>query len=189
MPTLLDANSFREHTTQAHVKVLQIIFVALAVGILSFSLIVVAGVFVAKDTPPTEEDIGLMRILTGFVLVIMLSAAVLAGRIRSMLLSRSKLDPILALQHEDDATGQMVEGIHAHLRTSEIVRMAILEASAVFGLVTCVLGLVFGVLPDAALFWVNLVPAIFFLLVVGMTFPSADRLTQLFEEFVTPHLN
>ena len=68
------------------------------------------------------------------------------------------------------------------LRGAWILRLALLEGSALFGIVVCLIGALDGTLREQPVFWLNAIPAILFLVFAAATFPTRDRLLERLRE-------
>ncbi len=186
MPAFLDTHAFRSRTTDNHVRVLRIVFGALALGVVTFVIIIVAGTYVARGVAPSEANLNLIKWLTACVMLLMVAGIIVFNRIPAWLLTEVRLQQLLNAPEDEDHLSRIVEGIHLHLRSTEILRMAVLESIAIVGLVVCVLGIALGVLPAYAFYWINLSPAALFIAMIVFTFPGVDRLSYLFETYILP---
>jgi len=70
----------------------------------------------------------------------------------------------------------------AVMRSATIVRMALLEAPAFFGLVICFMGATNGVLRAETAYWANLVSYAALVFLLLKEFPTRDRLLELFRQ-------
>lgn len=174
----LSRTSFEAALTPAHVTTAQVLQGAMMMGIVAFAAVVAYLYTQAPPVEPTEAEIALVRLMT---LVHLGLLGVNVGV--SLFLARRVFSP--------EAIGEGVGAFDAQLlaaravqqqRVALIVRMALLEGSALFGLVICLLATTNGVLGSAPEFWVNLLSPF---LVIGFgvaTFPTKERLVSWFEE-------
>jgi hypothetical protein len=70
------------------------------------------------------------------------------------------------------------------IQQATMLRLALLEGAALFGLVVCVIGVLGGVLHRYPLYWVNSVSALIMLGTVVATFPTRERLEQVFRDYI-----
>ena len=66
------------------------------------------------------------------------------------------------------------------IRTSYILRLAALEGVALFGLITCLVGVQNGEIYDEPIYWLNLFSYVVFTATTLWTFPTKDRLEIIF---------
>jgi len=65
--------------------------------------------------------------------------------------------------------------------TASIVRLAMMEGAAFFGLVVCLLGVQWGVIETRGIYWGNLFSTVIFLAYVIYTFPTRERIEDIFK--------
>lgn len=174
----LSRTSFEAALTPAHVTSSQIVQGAMMMGIVVFATVVAFLYTQAPHVEPTEAEIELVRLMTfGHIGLLAVNVGV------SFFLARRVFSP--------EAIGEGVGVIDAQAlaakavqqqRAAMIVRMALLEGSAFFGLVICLLATTNGVLGTAPEYWINLLSP-FLLIGFGIaTFPTKERLVSWFEE-------
>ena len=75
------------------------------------------------------------------------------------------------------------------LRMALVLRLALLEAVALFGIVVCYLAVLTGTLHESPLYWLNGLPAVLLALHTLLSFPTRDRMeSALQERFSVPRL-
>lgn len=77
----------------------------------------------------------------------------------------------------------MSERILSAMQTAHIIRMAMYEGAAMFGLVICLLTSLWGYATTDQEFLLNGVSALIFLIMAAATFPTRDRLVNIFSEY------
>jgi hypothetical protein len=83
---------------------------------------------------------------------------------------------------ENVSEEQLATWCVSQLRTAIIVRLAIMEGAAFFGLVVCVIGATGGALAAEPKYWVNLASTCVLALFAITTFPAKERWTSWFQE-------
>jgi hypothetical protein len=156
--------------TPQEVQQFQIVQMAMGSGIALFLGIVLflhsGRVFRPEAT--AEGAVLTVRILTAVHVLFTMSCWSLA----------SFLYPRLSrLEAEQDAQAAV-----ARLKSATIVRLALMEAPAVLGIVTVLLAGMFGVLEAHPAFWANLATAVAFFVFVVKSFPGRDRLLATLRE-------
>lgn len=63
-----------------------------------------------------------------------------------------------------------------------IIRAAIMDGIAMFGLITCLMGVQNGEIYNEPIYWLNLFSYVFFVVVILWTFPTKDRLETIFRK-------
>lgn len=138
-------------------RTLQIIHLGLASGVLLFTTIVV---FLTMQQPADPSaDPALARTLTLVHVVLFLTALLLSRILYNRLLPAPDLDE----------TARAIR-----FRTASIVRLALLEGAALFGLVSCLLIGQNGLLQQRPGYWLNLLSTGFFLAFIALTFPREN---------------
>jgi hypothetical protein len=109
----------------------------------------------------------------GFTIVAYLLAPFLFNRT----LNATRLDP----GQEADSTRALASQAVLLLRTAMIVRLAILEGAAFFGLSVCVIGVTGGVMAAEPLYWLNLGSGALLIAFGIATFPTREGLLDILE--------
>ena len=78
---------------------------------------------------------------------------------------------------DDSLKGEVLKRIRAII----VVRLAMYESAAMFGLVVCLLGVLTGVIYQNAIYWLNAITALVLFVFIVKTFPNRDRLLKLVE--------
>ncbi|WP_457651357.1 hypothetical protein [Rhodocaloribacter sp.] len=168
--------AFRAALTPAAVRTLQVIYLAIAMGVALFAVVVVAlFAWQTGDVEPTETQFSLVRFLTLAHVLVAATVYLFAGA----LAYRKVLET-----EAPDAGANAGEEALKRIRTAEIVRLALFEGTAMLGLVTCLVSAIFGVLREAPVYWLNLFSTFVLLGFVGRNFPTADRLEAVFRTYV-----
>jgi hypothetical protein len=175
---VLSRTAFEAALTPAHVMTSQMIQGAMMMGVVVFAFAVAFIYSQAPAVVPGEAEVDLIRLMT-FVHLGLLAVNVGV----SFFLARRVFSP------EAMGEGGGLDDAHAFAekavlqqRAALIIRIALLEGSAFFGLVICMLGATNGVLQASPEYWINLLSPV---LIIGFgiaTFPSKERLVSWFEE-------
>lgn len=181
----IDPVEFQRALTSQVMLPLQVIHGAVAGSVIVFAA---AVVFVASTTTPPADP----QSVASLDLLMMIHGLVAVG---CYLSARMIFDRQLRKTYEPSSvqtgTGVSPEEGAAHalqlLRTAVIIRLALIEAPAVIGLVICLVAALQGVLTDYPRYWINAVPAIILIFFVAATFPTSDRLTSIMQKRIRDH--
>lgn len=176
----VEHEAFMRALEKGTLRTLQIIHLAILMGILTFGMIVAMFWFQKTEVSGTEAVSGTS--VVGHLTVVHIAIAVVcsaAGSLVFNILAGPKgiamLDKNLISQNLS-AEQKCARAIF----TAMIFRLAIFEGAALFGLIVCLLGILGGELAEKPIYWINLVsPAVFVLLVLA-TFPTRGRMEALF---------
>lgn len=179
---------FQQAVQGGTVRALQLIYAAIAGGVLLFAC-VVAWLAVAESSGEgaAPGQVELIQWMSLGHLVLAAAGFSLVGGVYDRMLIVARLEktpatPVAATQGKAVEQAARVEPYLAVLRTAEIVRLAMLEAVALFGLVVLLLAALQGVLQAEPVYWLNLLSTLFLLLFVALNFPTAERLEKVFRE-------
>ncbi len=148
----------------------QLIHVALALGVLMFlGVIVVLAVIGSSDAP--GDDATVPQLLS-YIHPLLLITALAAGHIaRNSMLHPARLTEPNPRIQADGAAQLVVMKIAA----ADLVRLALLEGCALFGLVILLISHLGGVLSAQPLYWFNAASAVIMVAFVAMRFPNKER--------------
>ena len=129
---VLTGSQFNQALADAQVRVVQVIHLALGVGVLVFSAIVVVLHTIIEVAQPRPGSDGMLRNLT-IASNLFFLVALPASKLIYESFFRKKLD-------SQPPSGEMdVSNAMRKIQTAFVIRSAILEAAAFLGLVACVL--------------------------------------------------
>jgi len=182
----ISSEQFEAALTEANVRQLQLIQAAIGMGIFVFSMVI--GVLYSTATgQPRREDVELIQTLTLAHLLILSGGVAMANFLFRNLFSERQLaaaaDKTVMDSNRQPVTDPALKAL-AHVRSAIIVRLAILEAPALFGLVICLLMTMNGVVSVAPVYLLNALSAVGFLFYVATTIPTKERLVGIFNDFV-----
>ncbi len=183
-------SQFQSILTAQNIRIFQIIHGAIALGVAAFMGVVLF--LYSTQTAPTEsgdlkDSYDLIKILT--LAHIMIAAAVYTvSRVVFNLLLGPSAWKDGTVKTFKDSQGRTVtdpaEKILAMIRSALIVRLAMLEAPALFGLVICLLAITNGTIYHTSIIWLNAITALILIGFVIRTFPNKERLEEIFNSRV-----
>jgi hypothetical protein len=166
--------SFRSVLGDNAIRPLQIIHLALGAGVTVFAIVVL--VLNAVVEFPASDATSYLGTLTIVNLVLTVLLFTFALRFHDYRLSRA------SLENRVGSGALTVERCFDEIRTAHIIRLALLEAAAMFGIVICLLAVVQGAMPVSEFYLINLIGVVLFLLFISGTFPTQDRILHTFEQ-------
>lgn len=184
-------SEFQSALTPQNIRVFQIIHGAIALGVIMF-MGIVFFLYSSQSAPSGPRELkdayDLIKVLT--LAHIMLAAGVytVARVVFNLLLGPSALQGGL-IKEIKDAQGRIItnngEKILAMIRSALIVRLAMIEAPALFGLVICMIGITNGTIYETPSIWLNGITACILIGFVILTFPNKERLEEIFNSRIT----
>ena len=149
------------------VRGLQVLTLAMVAGALLLLMVTVVlhATSPAGELAAGEDDLSLFLILSGVNAVLFASAWTLGFGIYRFLT-------------RDLARAASAYELWSRLRSAAILRLALLEGSALFGVAVCLLGVVQGAATGRPWIWANAAPAVLFSVLTILTFPTAERLVR-----------
>lgn len=160
---------FEQALTPDHMRTVRRVHLGFMMGPCLFAALV--GFLAMERHPenPGEDSIAVTRTLS----LVHLGVAVCA-------LAASRIVPNRIFSAETLAGAPAAEWVRRQ-QTAAHVRLGLVEGAALLGLVTCLIAVESGVLPEHPVYWLNL-GSLVALQVVGMaTFPNRDRWVDWFE--------
>lgn len=175
---------FREALTSPAVRISQIISFAMAAGVVVY-LGVLAIIGLGQD--PSIPDPG-ARATTDMLTIVNFIFMVSAWSIAKLIGERPYAEANLqdaANREFRHRSGEILASSPAEkclviIRTADILRLALLEGSAFLGLTTLTIAIAGRQLNSVPLYWINIAPAVVLLLYVARTFPTRERLEEIF---------
>ena len=179
----IPAEMFKNAIPDQELMLLKIIYGAITAGVSAFLAIVIFMHFTAGTAaavkPELAWNITVLSIVHGILLsVIYPLSGILYGRKISAVMAET--DASAADGYQEPAA--VVSRIMPVLRTAGIIRLAMLEGVAFFGLVTCFLAVRDGIMAAFPAYWGNLLSCALFMITVIRTFPSKEGITALYEK-------
>ena len=174
---------FQKVLTPQSIRVLQVIFAALATGVFIFALIAISGFFIFQKDYQTPDP-SVIRILTIVHFIIFLVIFYISKYLYDHLFQSNRFSqlPEVTSVNYQNLPMSLAENLLAMIRSSSIVRMALLEVPAMFGLTICFMGSLQGVLQQYPVYWINMISAVVFEMIIYIEFPTRQKLEALFRE-------
>lgn len=162
----------------------QVLYAAFGLGVLLFVLVAVSMYFLIE---PPGEGLGDVLSLLSLVHAI---AAVTQWSV-GFLLFNARLSPASLrgqMQPEGPAAGhapaksaaEAADDCVGDLRAAFLIRAAMFEGAALFGVVVCLLGSAGGGIREAPIYWLNLLSALVLFVFLALTFPTRQHLVDVF---------
>ncbi len=194
MPEPVDVSleDFDANLRQEQLRGLQIIQLAMILGLSAFVLVIVVihwiGTF--QENSPGAATSSMVWILTLVHLFFFATAVFLAPILERSQYTREKFDR-LRYAYRSAARGSqaVAEVCLALLRSARILRLAVLESAALFGLVVCFVAISTGVMQQQPIYWINLISVLFALGYMIRSFPNRQMLRDLFRQKIRPNLS
>ena len=166
-------DEFKKALTPENVRVMQMI--NLAMGMCTFAFLVVVVVLHFQSLGGAEDgdtEVSLLK---------MLSLADLVFALMCFTSSKLVYDLVFKVnRHSKQAS--TAEGCFGIIRTAGIIRLALMEGAAFFGLVVCLLGAIFGQLKEFPIYWLNVLPCLAMIAFIVVSFPSKAGLESVFQD-------
>jgi len=173
---------FQKVLTPTNVKGLQIIHIALVLGIFFFAGMV-AFLSVSFSKTGTQSGTSIVRMLSYAHLMTALILYVLSNRIYNRALEAQRpMDSSLAGQSAEESRLKLAERFFQSIRTAVIIRLALLEGVALFGLTICLIASTWGVIQIQPIYWLNALSSLAFIVYAIGNLPTKARLEKIFRE-------
>lgn len=164
------SQELRESWDDSDIRILRSIQFALAAGVVLFVVVVL---FLVSSFPqPVSDERSVLNALTAVNVVLFLAVFGLSASI-----ARALIRFVTPQNASTDAWKNSI-------RQAWILHLASREMAAVAGVVVTLVGVMTGVLPEHAMYWVNVIPAILFVFQCLTDTPGIDRLTRFYTENV-----
>lgn len=174
----------------AELRSLTILQLAMTAGVILFLLVVVFLHFTREAGPVdgtmarTAQILSVVHVATAvgcWGMAFFLYNALLRGGNRAAV-DEHRDEPRDEHRDENTEAGTQARQPFLALRNATMVRLALLEAAAIFGLVVLLIAALCGVLGKQPLYWVNLVSPVFFIAFSFLTLPSEDGVIEKLRE-------
>jgi hypothetical protein len=182
----LTITEFRTALTPERVRVGMIIQATLAGGALLFFFAVLAIGSLRRPGDSREIDLDMLTTMTMVCIIFFLADAAIGYFLYHAQFKPDRLEKAYSsdLLDKDGNTipASPADKAVSIIRTSMLIRTALLEGAAFFGLATLMVGAQQGAFSTVPWIWINALPLLVLLLWVMMTFPTSNRLERIFEE-------
>jgi hypothetical protein len=162
-------HEIRQAIDEPTVRSLQIVQLGLTAGVVLFAGVVWFRAHFLADPAAAESTIGeplIVKLAIGAIVAF---------------LGIQRIADFVVRRRIAGAKGQGVPALLEAARTAFIVRLALLEAPALFGIALCFLASPNGP-PRNPMVWLGLLPAGLFVVLSAMSFPNRERLAALVAE-------
>jgi len=168
---------FENELTIDKIRSSQVIYAALAAGVAIFTLVVLI-LFAATSPRKGADDLFTVPMVLSVVNLAMLFFLPYIGTRVSAGQLQSQAGQILAGGSDPSVAAEQCIGA---IRTSSILQLAFLDATAFFGLTVSMYSTMIGAAAAEPAFLLNMVSILPLIAYVGSTFPSKERYAAIFE--------
>lgn len=177
-------HNFQQALTPARLREMRTVYIALGAGVLVFGFVIWNVSTVATGRMPTEDDLGMMMILSIVHVVFALSVYAVSNFIYNLQFRPSRLERTAQEGVYDPRSRRVIEDPAVNclmiIRVAAVIRLALLEGAAFFGLAICMIGVQRGVMRVEPAYWLNVLSSVVMLAFVAVAFPTKDRVEEIF---------
>jgi uncharacterized membrane protein len=173
---------FETALSDEHLRTMQVIGVALPIGVVIFAAIV--GVMYFVREPAIPQDAGAVNALTAVHALFAIVGLVGAWLLPEIMFREANLRKwavwagrTVVAREGANRQATLCIGL---IQMSRIIRLAVLEGVAFLGLVACLLAVQQGTVQHQPLYWLNASTALLFIAYAALTIPTRDRITREF---------
>lgn len=181
----VSVDAFAAALTPAELRVFQLLQGALGAGVAMFLCvsIILYVLDAGASAGEAASDLQLVRMLSLVHMVLAVALFVAAKVVYDLQFRPERLAEANRPELRD-AQGEITPDPAQHcvalLRTAMILRLAMYEGIAMFGLVVCLLAVINGVMQASPVYWLNALSSVALIGYTVLTFPTAERLRSLF---------
>jgi hypothetical protein len=176
-------DDFEKSLPAGYLKTLQIISLAIGAGIVMFLFVVVIlySTTTQPQLQPSEETESILSLAHA---VIFISTFFLSRFIYGMIIS-GKMNQLQNLNQysRQKSSENDFNMLLQKIRTAEIVRLALLEAPAMFGLVVILICVTSGVIFYEPVYWLNFLSGVVLWGMIYINFPTKDKLFETMRSY------
>ncbi|UCF63642.1 MAG: hypothetical protein JSW33_13935 [bacterium] len=179
-------DEFKKMLTPRNLKEIQIIYFALGTGVVIFMLVLIFTYFLVSEFVSGTDD-NLIFMLTLIHLLFLLTGIPLSKFLFKKILNSAGVSTILTpavVRKTKDSVDRSSWSLWNRIRLAHILRLALFESIAVFGLIICTLATFSGVIKAYPIYWINLVSSFLFIMFLINNFPNAEKLQRFFMEYI-----
>lgn len=173
-PSIISRSEFEQTLSRQRQMSFSIVYVGLIMGIVTFA--VIAFSIPANVQNSDQGGRSILLLLSGVHGLMALTIYTIAPIIFQRQLSMERISA-------SASSAPMSERILGAIQTAHIIRMAMYEGTAMFGLVICLLTSLWGYSATDPELLLNGLSAHFFLIMAAATFPTKERLMNIFSDF------
>jgi hypothetical protein len=176
---------FKEAMIPSNIRVSQIIYFAMTAGVSVFLLIIFIIYLRQDNIAPNYEMTSTLNIMSVTNIFITISMLFIGKIVSNRPYSKSNLENAVYRDY-DDKNGNPLNLTPAQksiaiIRSASILRLATLQSPAIFGLVTIYLVVVNGICNSSPIYFVNALSTLPFFIYIVFTFPTYERLEEIFK--------
>lgn len=177
----IDHDRFMNVMDGGRLRTLQIIQLAITMGVLTFGVIVAIFYFSRQNGEMQNNPNGQREIVFLLTLVHIIMAVIgfAGGQLLYNLMVGRRGIAIIG-KNLSTQNLSVEDKCSRAIFTGTIIRLAIFEGISMFGLIVCLMGILFGQIAENPIYWCNTATALFFILLSIATFPTRDRIETLF---------
>ncbi len=151
-----------------------IIHLAIAAGVASFAGIILFIYMTSAVSPAgvlNDSTVGLLtKLHLGMVAVLFpLAMYLFSVIIKNKMYKNPEMDAV-----------EFLTGV----RTASIIRLAIMESAAFFGLIVCLIAVIDNIMRENPFYWINTVSAVFVIGFILLNIPNSDRIGRIYSNMV-----
>jgi hypothetical protein len=178
--TTVTAGDIDRALTDKDLRGMRIVHFTLAGSLLSFALVAVVLQLTSGGTGKEVESDSLL-ILSGAHAFVALTCFGLSFALPMMMLKPASIERMATQRSSRGIPSLDQPALYVSvIRAAWILRLALQEGPAMFGLVICVLGVTGGQMDEQPLYWLNSLTTVLFLITAVMTIPSRERVLDTF---------
>lgn len=181
----ISSTDFEAVLTPAELRISQAIQGAMGAGVMAlFMVVVVLYMITEVQIPATGEAAQFIKLMSLINVIVAISIYGVSTLVERAQFKTARLGE--HLKHGSrDAQGDMLDDTARQclyiIRSATIIRLAMYDAIALFGIVVCILAVLNGVLQTYPIYWLNALSSVLMVAYVIVTFPTTDRLKTTFQ--------
>ena len=172
-------SEFEKVLDSGELKTTQIIMAALGIGVFLFGMITLV-IYELHEITNVDRDTDIIQILTIANFIIFLITFTISRYIFESFFTMNFFSKFYN-KEEDTTNSATAKYWIGKLRTAEIIRSALREASALMGLVVCIYSIQTEVIFSNAEYWINCIPAVLFIGHIIINFPTKEKYINFYQ--------
>lgn len=172
MALRLSPGELESQITDAKLRPIQIISLALATGVVIFFIICYV-LFTLHTANPHQGNISseTLNMLVYVLIAICAGMYSAAFKLPDIQISKS----LEALKNSSDESTSLADKLLGLHRTYSILRYAMLEGTALIGLVILIISITTGEIYENQMYWLTALPALIFVSFIAYSFPTKEK--------------
>lgn len=169
--------------TDEKLRPLKIITIALCAGVILFFFVTFFFYYNSSVEDVQQSDVNILDILFPVMIIITITmytvVTLFGNQILKIILRNSNLSA-------RDLVNSEYSSLLSVITSYTIVRLAMMESAAFFGLIVLMMSILSGVLAYYPVYWAGVIPMIIMLIYAARIFPSRENAALLVEEKIYP---